>query len=115
MNNYFNQFGQPNYNNYSNMNRVSQTNTNKIYVNSIQDVYNYQMPANADFIFVNNNENVLYRKVTDNFGKFAVDAFNLVPVTQSKPDYVTRDEFDNLQKEIVNLKEYLPKVNTSNE
>ena len=94
--------------------RVGQPRTNKIYVNGIQDVNNYRMPPGADFIFVHNNENLLYRKVTDAFGKFVVETYRITPETsEQNVDFVSKDEFKALQEEINNLKQYLPKVSTT--
>jgi hypothetical protein len=89
-------------------------NTNKIYVNGIDDARSRYVPANADFIFVDTNEPILYRKVTDGSGRFDVKAYDIIPrEINIDKDYVSRKEFESLQKDISTLKEYLPKVTES--
>ena len=89
-------------------------NTNKVYVNGIQDVYNKYLPAVSDFIYVDNNDSVLYQKIVDVSGKAQVKMFDIVPRENDKPtEYVSRQELETLKSEIAELKQYLPKVTNS--
>lgn len=49
--------------------------TNKIYVNTYDEVVKYPMPANCDMIFINKTEPVLYDKITDAYGSCTIKTF----------------------------------------
>lgn len=93
-----------------------QMNTNKIFVNGIDDVKNRVLPPNSEYVFLDNDKSILYQKKVDANGQFDVKAFDIVPhvedkaVEQSSMDlsnYVPRTEFDTLQKEVDTLKTLL--------
>lgn len=53
-------------------------NTNKIYVNGINDVKSKWQYANSDvFYFDNDNPNILYEKIVDGTGHFDVKTFSI--------------------------------------
>ena len=56
---------------------AQQMNTNKIYVTGIEDAKTRQLPANSDYIFLDNDKPLLYRKTVDATGKMEVKAFKI--------------------------------------
>ena len=103
----------PYQNDYSMNNaRMSKIATNKLYVSSIQEVYGRYVPAGGDFIFVDANEPVIYQKIVDLQGKPEIKIFDIVPRKENKVDFVSRDEFEAIHKDIEELKEYLPKISS---
>ena len=42
----------------------AQSNTNKLYVNGIEDVRLRNLPNNSDYIFLDNDKPLIYRKTT---------------------------------------------------
>lgn len=99
---------------------TSPTNTNKIFVNGIEDVKNRQLPFNSDFVFLDNDKPVIYQKTVDSKGQFEVKAFDIVPKstqndTKEKEqvdlsNYVLRSDFDKLQGQIKGLEDKLSKM-----
>lgn len=102
------------------------TNTNKVYVNGVEDVRNRLLPPNSDFIFLDNDKAILYQKIVDPNGKFEVKAFSISPYEpqeSQKQDntidlsgYVKTGDLDPIKNEIQELKEKLnaKKVEVSN-
>lgn len=86
------------------------TNTNKIYVNDIDEVKSKQLPPNSDYIFLDNDKPLIYRKTVDGTGKMEVQAFKIVqyeeekPKTPAQPQYVSKEEFEAFKREIEALK-----------
>lgn len=103
-----------------NTNIPTQTNTNKIYVNGIEDVRNRRLPANSDYIFLDNDNAIIYQKIVDAKGQFEVKAFDISPRNaQESPkgqgvdnsvDYVQKTDLEPLQTEILRLKEQLAEL-----
>lgn len=96
------------------------SNTNKIYVNGIDDVKNRILPFNSDYIFLDNDKALLYRKVVDNTGKMDVQTFTLAPYVEEakKQDtkidmsqYVLKKDFDALKGELERLKSLSQQTN----
>lgn len=108
--NFNQQYNQPPINYQNIRNRQPTINTNKAYVNGIQDVYSRYVGPGGDFIFVDANEPILYQKIVDMNGKPEIKLFDIVPRENNQNEYVSRKEFDALQKDIQDLKEYLPKI-----
>lgn len=89
------------------------TATNKIYVNGIEDVKNRQLPNNSDYIFLDNDKPLVYRKILDATGKMDVQVFKIEPY-EEKPvpspasadmsQYVLKSDFEELKKEIEKLR-----------
>lgn len=130
----------PNYNNFQyayqqpNMNmqqnqtqnqQSSATNTNKIFVSSLDDVKSKSLPANSDFIFLDNDKPILYQKTVDSKGQFEVKAFEIheiKPQEKQKEDnsinlsnYVTLTEFEALKGQIDELKNKITKMSVQSE
>lgn len=85
------------------------TATNKIYVNGIEDVKNRQLPNNSDYIFLDNDKPLVYRKTLDATGKMDVQVFKIEPYEEKPasadtPQYVLKNEFEELKKEIEKLR-----------
>ena len=90
-------------------------NTNKLYANGIEDVRFRQLPANSDYIFLDNDKPLVYRKTTDGTGKTDIQVFKIVPyVEEEKPTpeidmskFVPIDRFEALEKQFKELKDSL--------
>ena len=103
----------------------SATNTNKIFVSSIEDVKSKPLSANSDFIFLDNDKPLLYQKTVDSKGQFEVKAFEIheiKPQEKQKEDnsinlsnYVTLTEFETLKGQINDLKNKITKLTVQNE
>lgn len=112
--NYFTpqQFQQPNQ--YPNQYSQGPVNTNKIFVNGIEDVKNRVLPNNSDFIFLDNDKDIMYRKVTDSTGKTTVHTYEIKKVDnemQKKHEevdmskYALREDLDKFKREFESYKE----------
>ena len=103
----------------------SATNTNKIFVSSIDDVKSKSLPANSDFIFLDNDKPILYQKTVDSKGQFEVKAFEINEIKaqeKQKEDnsinlsnYVTLTEFEALKGQIDELKNKITKMSVQNQ
>lgn len=127
----FNPYMQPNTNiQQSQMQQQPQqptmaTNTNKIFVSSIEDVKNRQLPFNSDFIFLDNDKPILYQKTIDSKGQFEVKAFDITPHNDLQDtkevssinlsDYVLKTDLKALQEEIKGLKEKVTRISVQNQ
>lgn len=109
-NNNFNTNNAPNNNNQTFNNSI---NTNKIYVNGIEDARNTKLPFNSDYIFLDNDKALLYRKVVDGTGKMDIQTFEIVPHSEKPKEetptfdasmFVPKKDFDALKVEIEKLK-----------
>ena len=98
---------------------VQQTmvNTNKIYATSIEDVRSRQLPANSDFIFLDNDKPIIYRKTTDATGKMDIQVFKITPYQEEEraqpvidtSNFVSIDAFRKLEEQFEELKQSLNK------
>ena len=114
----------PTYNNYNQPNQNNTptshaTNTNKIFVNGIEDVRSRSLPPNSDYAFLDNDKPILYQKVVDSKGQFDVKVYDIVPHKDEAPapsKYVLRADFDLLADELALLKDQIAKLGgTKNE
>lgn len=89
------------------------TNTNKIFVNGIEDVKNRMLPVNSDFIFLDNDKDLMYRKVTDGTGKTTVYTYKISQIENDSshqtqnPDYskfALKEDLENMRKELDSYK-----------
>ena len=97
------------------------TNTNKIYVNGVEDARNRPLPANSDFIMLDNDKPLLYQKIVDNKGQFEVKTFNISPYKpaeetnkQSSIDlssYAKTDDLRAIESQINDLKQKIENLN----
>lgn len=96
------------------------TNTNKIYVNGIEDVRNRPLLPNSDMIFIDNDKPLIYQKTVDSKGQFEVKTFELSdykPADEPKTteptnlsNYVQISDLEPLQSEIKALNEKVSKL-----
>ena len=92
-------------------------NTNKIYATGIDDVRSRQLPANSDFIFLDNDKPLIYRKTTDATGKMDVQIFKITPYQEEEKaqpvidasNFVSIDAFRKLEEQFEELKQSLTK------
>lgn len=93
-------------------------NTNKMYANGIEDVRCRQLPANSDFIFLDNDKPIIYRKTTDATGKMNIEMFKIIPYeeeekkvqpTMNPADYVSVEDFRRLEQQFNELRASLSK------
>lgn len=92
-------------------------NTNKIYVTGIDDVRSRQLPANSDFIFLDNDKPLVYRKTTDSTGKMDVQIFKITPYQEEEKaqpgidtsNFVSIDAFRKLEEQFEELKQSINK------
>lgn len=93
----------------------SQMNTNKIYVTGIDDARARQLPPNSDFIFLDNDKPLLYRKTVDATGKMEIKAFKISEYTETEAapasapavdmsQFVSVEEFKTVQTEMGRIK-----------
>lgn len=92
----------------------AQMNTNKIYVTGIEDARARQLPPNSDFIFLDNDNPLLYRKTVDATGKMEIKAFKISEYTETEApapaqavdlsQFVSVEEFKGVQEEMGRIK-----------
>ena len=95
--------------------QLAQMNTNKIYVTGIDDAKARQLPPNSDFIFLDNDKPLLYRKTVDATGKMEIKAFKISEYTETEAapasapavdmsQFVSVEEFKTVQTEMGRIK-----------
>ena len=80
---------------------------NLIRVNGIDGAKAYQMNANSTVALFDSNEDILYIKNTDGAGfpsirMFKFEEVNETTKSEEKQDYISRKEFEEFKKEIMN-------------
>lgn len=80
---------------------------NLIRVNGVDGAKAYQMPANSTVALFDNNNDIMYVKTTDGAGFPSVRSFRFEEITQEtkqqeKADYISREEFEEFKKELIN-------------
>lgn len=90
-----------------------QTNTNKIFVNGIEDVRNCRLPANSDYIFLDNDKAIIYQKIVDSKGQFEVKAFTITPYVEQPVTNESKTVAYALKTDLQNLQERLQKLETT--
>ena len=99
----------PNYNQFANVyqptNAYAQQNLTR--VTGIEGARAYQMLANSTVALFDNNEDIMYIKTTDGAGFPTIRTFTFKEVVNSQDkqtnDYVTREEFNTVMKQIKEL------------
>lgn len=94
--------------------------TNKMYANGIEDVRYRQLPANSDYIFLDNDKPLVYRKTTDATGKTDIQVFKITPYQEEeKPqpsvdlsNFVSVEDFRRLEHRFDELQESLKSEQT---
>lgn len=93
----------------------AQVNTNKIYVTGIEGAKAKQLPPNSDFILLDNDKPLLYRKTVDATGKMEIKAFKISEYTETEAapasapavdmsQFVSVEEFKTVQTEMGRIK-----------
>ena len=80
---------------------------NLIRVNGIDGAKTYQMPANSTVALFDCNEDIMYIKTTDGAGfpsirMFKFEEVNEITKSEEKQDYISRKEFEEFKKELMN-------------
>ena len=80
---------------------------NLIRVNGIDGAKAYQMTANSTVALFDCNNDIMYVKSTDGAGFPSIRTFNFVEITQNEKssgnqDYISRQEFEEFKKELMN-------------
>ena len=80
---------------------------NLIRVNGIDGAKAYQMNANSTVALFDSNEDILYIKNTDGAGfpsirMFKFEEVNEITKSEEKQDYISRKEFEEFKKELIN-------------
>lgn len=98
----------------TNAQSAPQMNTNKIYVTGIEDARNRTLAPNSDYIFLDNDKPLLYRKTVDATGKMEIHTFKIseyneeqekkedIPVAPQidTSKFVSVKDFDRLRDDI---------------
>lgn len=102
------------YHPHQSMNQSPSMNTNKLYATGIEDVRARQLPPNSDFIFLDNDKPIIYRKTTDATGKMNIQVFEIKPFQVEQPksepvidpnQFASKKDFEDLREELEQLKE----------
>ena len=80
---------------------------NLIRVNGIDGAKAYQMNANSTVALFDSNEDIVYIKNTDGAGfpsirMFKFEEVNEITKSEEKQDYISRKEFEEFKKELIN-------------
>lgn len=80
---------------------------NLIRVNGIDGAKVYQMPANSTVSLFDANDDIMYIKNTDGAGFPSIRVFKFEEVKETtkneeKQDYISREEFEEFRKELMN-------------
>ena len=80
---------------------------NLIRVNGIEGAKTYQMSANSTVALFDSNEDVMYIKTTDGAGFPSIRTFSFTEVKEEniptqQVDYISRQEFEEFKKEMMN-------------
>lgn len=80
---------------------------NLIRVNGIDGAKAYQMPANSTVSLFDANEDIMYIKNTDGAGFPSIRMFKFEEIKETtkskeKQDYISREEFEEFKKELMN-------------
>lgn len=98
----------------TNAQSAPQVNTNKIYVTGIDDARNRTLAPNSDYIFLDNDKPLLYRKTVDATGKMELHTFKIVEYNEEQEkttavpvspqidtsQFVSVKDFDRLRDDI---------------
>ena len=80
---------------------------NLIRVNGIEGAKTYQMSANSTVALFDSNEDIMYIKTTDGAGFPSIRTFSFTEVKEEnkstqQSDYISRQEFEEFKKELMN-------------
>lgn len=100
-----NLYQNPYLNNQMNYNNAMIQPSSLIRVTGIEGARAYQMSANSQVALFDNNEDMMYIKVTDGAGFPTIRIFRFKEVTEATTtnkdeSYISRDEFESYKKEV---------------
>lgn len=80
---------------------------NLIRVNGMEGAKTYQMSANSTVALFDSNEDIMYIKTTDGAGFPSIRTFSFTEVKEENKstqqvDYISRQEFEEFKKELMN-------------
>ena len=85
----------------------TQTNTNKIFVSGLDDVKQKQLTPNSNYIFLDNDNPILYEKIVDGTGQFEIKEYDIKPrfrQQDTKGQKISNLSREELSKELEPLK-----------
>lgn len=104
----YSQYGRFQNVNEMNMNRYNSAgNDTLIQVNGLEGAQYYQVPPNSRIVLFDSNSDVMYIKTTDAGGLPTVKAYQfaeIAPENNGQSQYVTRSEYNDLLKQVEEMK-----------
>lgn len=80
------------------------TNTNKIFVNGIEDAKSRMLMPNSDYMFLDNDKKLIYQRVVDGTGQSTIKTYKYVEVNENEindtPQFALKSDFDKSIKEL---------------
>ena len=107
----YNMMGLNGFNNYNQfqpqLNQPQISTQNLIRVNGIDGAKAYQMSANSTVALFDTNEDIMYVKSTDGAGFPSIRTFSFTEIKENtkvsqNTDYISRQEFEDFKKELMN-------------
>lgn len=94
-------------NQFSTLTQPQMSMQNLIRVNGIDEAKAYQMLANSTVALFDTNEDIMYVKSTDGAGFPSIRTFSFTEVKENtkvsqNSDYISRQEFEDFKKELMN-------------
>lgn len=94
-------------NQFSTLTQPQMSTQNLIRVNSIDGAKAYQMSANSTVALFDTNEDIMYVKSTDGAGFPSIRTFSFTEIKENtkvsqNTDYISRQEFEDFKKELMN-------------
>ena len=96
------------------------TNTNKIFVNGIEDVKGRYLPPNSNVLFLDNEKPVIYEKIVDGTGRYDVKVYEFkekqdengqkVQDSTNLSNYVKTTDLDPIKSKIQDIETKLSKM-----
>ena len=104
---------------YTPNSQVHNSNTNKIFVNGLEDARNRFVPSGGSAIFLDNDKPLLYDKTVDSKGQFEIKVFDISEHKDHNDlkandsidlsSYVLKADLEPIESEIRHIKEMLNK------
>lgn len=94
-------------NQFSTLTQPQMSTQNLIRVNGIDGAKGYQMSANSTVALFDTNEDIMYVKSTDGAGFPSIRTFSFTEIKENtkvsqNTDYISRQEFEDFKKELMN-------------
>ena len=94
-------------NQFSTLTQPQMPTQNLIRVNGIDEAKAYQMSANSTVALFDTNEDIMYVKSTDGAGFPSIRTFSFTEIKENtkvsqNTDYISRQEFEDFKKELMN-------------